>query len=551
MKKICLGVVLFLWFYTSDALAVCTGTSPNLTAASASFTDVSACVTAAIAGDTINIPAGSATWGSTLSYAKSITLQGAGSSSTVITSSMGAYSPLIEITPPSDTTLTRVTGIGFQLGTLNSGRSAVTINGRPDTAFIPTKVRIDHNALTGGGGSPGGIVTYNQVYGVIDHNTFTNVYSGVFGWGAFDQNQIWFDAYNAGGIFAGTANAMFVEDNSFLYTSAINGATVDASVYIQQGAIYVIRNNTFDASAVVNPNVIELMYNHHGNQEYCFGGTCTTFRGQPIFESYNNTGVCSSTNCEFMSMRGGSNIIHDETFTASGTPFAVVKFDEEECWQSVFFSPLRTTYPAQDQVTNSFVWNVNYNGSNITDVTIAQDNGACSENFIIKDRDYFMHAPQSSGGKTSFTGTRYGGSTTAPTTGDTGSMTFSSSGANAYYPYTPYTYPHPLIAGGSPPVVNGLTCSPTSFQSPATTSSCTATISSGTPTTWIPTVQTCASAQCSSNSTTNPATYSCLYGGACTPCMQANSADGVSNVFCATAGHLKPKYRKPSNLQAN
>ncbi|MGZ3746482.1 MAG: hypothetical protein ACXWRE_03965 [Pseudobdellovibrionaceae bacterium] len=428
-----------------------TASAANRNAASCSYSDVSAAYSAAADGDTVIVPAGNCTWSNTLGITKSITLQGAGASSTVITSSMGSYSQLIAITPASDAVPTRVTGFGFQLGNLNSGRSAIYIYGRPETTFIPRNIRIDHNAFTGGGGGPGGIVTFDQVYGVIDHNTFTNVYSGVFGWGAYDQNQIWVDAYKAGGIMAGTADAMFVEDNLFSYTTAINGASVDASVYIQQGASYVVRHNTFDASTI-SVNVIELMYNHHGNQNYCMGPGCDIFRGQPIFESYNNTGICAANNCEFMSMRGGSNIIHDETFKASGAPWAVVKFDEEECWQTAFFSPLRTEWPAQDQVMNSFVWNVNYNGSNITDVTIAADNGGCVNKFIIKDRDYFMHAPQASGGKESFTGSRYGGSTTAPTTGDTGSMTFSSSGSNAYYPYSPYTYPHPLVAGitGSP-----------------------------------------------------------------------------------------------------
>jgi hypothetical protein len=72
------------------------------------------------------------------------------------------------------------------------------------------------------------------------------------------------------------------------------------------------------------------MYNHHGNQAYCNDAGCDPLRGQPIFESYNNTGTCAATNCEFMSMRGGSNIIHDETFKASGTPWTIVKFDEED-----------------------------------------------------------------------------------------------------------------------------------------------------------------------------------------------------------------------------
>ena len=124
---------------------------------------------------------------------------------------MGSDSSLINITPVADTSLTRVTGIGFELGSLRSGRRAITIYGKATTSFIPTKIRIDNNRITGGSDS---VMTYGRVYGVIDHNTFTNCYSGVFGWGKTYDNQAWIDAYNAGGIFAGTANAMFVEDNN-------------------------------------------------------------------------------------------------------------------------------------------------------------------------------------------------------------------------------------------------------------------------------------------------------------------------------------------------
>jgi hypothetical protein len=32
-----------------------------------------------------------------------------------------------------------------------------------------------------------------------------------------------------------------------------------------------------------------------------------------------------------------------------------------------------------------------------------------------------------------------------------GTLTFSATGPNAYYPYTPYTYPHPLTGSAAPP----------------------------------------------------------------------------------------------------
>jgi hypothetical protein len=55
-----------------------------LEAKSASLSDVQAAIRAAAEGDTVTVPAGTATWTATLNITKNITLQGAGSGSTVI-----------------------------------------------------------------------------------------------------------------------------------------------------------------------------------------------------------------------------------------------------------------------------------------------------------------------------------------------------------------------------------------------------------------------------------------------------------------------------------
>ena len=131
-----------------------------------------------------------------------------------------------------------------------------------------------------------------------------------------------------------------------------------------------------------------------------------------------------------MNLRGGSLIIYNNTFTTLvGSP-TTIALTEEESWQTEFFNPLRTTWPAEDQINNTFIWNNTLNGATITDVNL---NFPSDTTFIKKDRDYFMHAPQATGGKSTY-----------PTRAGASDMTFSSSGANAYYPYTPYTYPHPL-----------------------------------------------------------------------------------------------------------
>jgi hypothetical protein len=227
-------------------------------------------------------------------------------------------------------------------------------------------------------------------------------------------------------IVAGTANAMFIENNIFT-TNTSRLTSLNEAIYHQEGARSVIRYNTFDFNA--NTTDDSLPFDSHGNQGYYSGNTSGDFRGQPLIEFYNNK-VSLHHTYRMFNIRGGSVIAHDNTFESiQGTP-TVFNATDEESWQTIFFSPLRTTWPAQDQLSNSFFWNNTLNGSPITDI----NRGFQSDSvFIQEDRDYFMHAPEGSGGKATYPG-RPGDS----------DMTFSSAGANAYYPYTPYICPHPL-----------------------------------------------------------------------------------------------------------
>jgi hypothetical protein len=406
------------------------------TANDATYANVAAAVAAASAGDTVEIPAGqNAKWSSTLTINKALTLQKAAGAATTITWSAN---PLIKISGIGASTV-RISGLSFDMLVNNSSRTAIEVDG-PTLA-----VRIDHCIFNKGNHT---VFLSQRVEGVIDNNIFTNSNMGILTDG--DYNSSW-----ARPITAGKAGNIFVEDNTFTWNnnSELTGSDPDAQVYIQDGTRVVVRYNTFDTTAYTKGEIYVL--NNHGNQEYYTGGN--DFRGQPIFEFYNNNIVFYASG-NILGIRGGSCIIYNNTITTIGGAGAVIQLVEEESYNTGFFSPLRTSWPAQDQINNTFIWNNTYNGSAITDVTFGEYSTQ-NKVFIQKNRDYFMHAPCGASDSTDafgntcthgyeyYTGTRNGGSQTAPTTNDTGSMAFSSSGNNAYYPYTPYEYPHPLRTG--------------------------------------------------------------------------------------------------------
>ncbi len=339
---------------------------------------------------------------------------------------------MIAVNLSSDVPL-RISGIGFIFPTNNPANYMIAVYVYGTEL---TQVRIDSNAFTKGRGA---LWISGQVYGVADHNTFTNV--AVNYWTGPADTE-----WDRTTIQAGTTNAFFFENNTIIVNDDSEQKSPDAVVYIQEGSSVVVRYNTFDASTFTTGELSIL--NNHGNQGYYPDGSVK--RASPIFEAYNNT-VSAYKATNLFGIRGGSSLVHNNIITSSGGTVIFSYLNEEEAWQTGFFSPLRTTWPAQDQVFNSFYWNNTLDGNPVYPIVYSIE----VETFIQQDRDFFLHAPQPSGGYEYFTGSRKGGSTTAPTQMDTGNMGFSDLGANAYYPYTPYQYPHPLRGEGASPTLGG------------------------------------------------------------------------------------------------
>ncbi len=362
------------------------------TAASVALSDVSVAVAKAVDGDTVQIPFGSATWPSKLTISRAITLFGSGTNSTIIN---GIGGTLVTVALAADKPV-RVSGIFFNQtsGTtvsslLLSGRNSAG-NGVPITAF-----RIDHCRFNFGmrAVNPNG-----WCYGVVDHNTFVNcnIAIGLAG----DNSASWNRP-----IEPGTTNCVCIEDNVFTIN---NGAPSEPNqqIYHQEGARSATRYNTFDGTSYTAGNSI--FYDSHGN--WLISGTdWLQYRGQPLLEVYKNVFHAHHT-YQFSDFRGGTFFVFDNAliYDTGGAPNAF-QLTEEESWQTAIFSPIRTTWPALDQVKSSFFWGNTLNGAAITKVAFSNPNDTV---FIQENRDYWMHEP------------------TAIT---------------PYFGYQPLVYPHPRI----------------------------------------------------------------------------------------------------------
>jgi len=433
----------------------------NVTAASASYNDVLTAVTAANAGDTVLVPAtvsSGLNWTQEMLINKSITLSGAGTTPPNITR-INNQIPWdgvsntcifrIAFTSAQGDKPVRITGFycdninvpvynhsgGYSWPDKSGVRVECLASNDYNDNYINnahlSQVRIDHCFFNKGKDA---VALYGYVYGVVDHNSFSNCDIGVGAWG--DDNASW-----ARPIVPGTSNAMFIENNTFVVDNNADWTPVDHQVYHQEGARTVIRYNTFDLSKFTLDS--GYFIDSHGNQNY-FTPVHWDFRGQPIIEIYENT-LMGNSAYQSMELRGGANLVWSNSMTTVDGSSATIELWEEEAWQSSFFSPLRTSteWPAEDQINSTFIWGNTWNGgaANISagNPRIASSNEA---GLIVLGRDYWLSPPNSST------------KTTYPSTSPSPSSAYSV----PYQPitsYTPFVYPHPLVSGQvrpAPPV---------------------------------------------------------------------------------------------------
>ncbi len=287
------------------ALCLLLGTASAATwpAADASWTAVRAAVDLASDGDTVTIPASSAHWTTNLHYSTAITLQGAGTNSTIIyddipDSATSIDSGVIRLDTVSNK-FYRVTGIQFPNATTRT-TTALTV-GQIYILGYSKAVRIDHCWFGKTLFREKALRWRDATCGVMDHCAMLNPVRqfDVFHdhWG---NGSGWADGYGDGSWASdstmGTTNTVMAED-CYMEMSANGDAFTDSF----DGGRWCVRYCT-------------LKNGHLDSHE----GTTRT-RATRQIEIYGNTMTIDAGNGLFSESRGGACVIFSNTLIGCTT----------------------------------------------------------------------------------------------------------------------------------------------------------------------------------------------------------------------------------------
>lgn len=294
-------------------------------ATSCSYGDVTTAVAAASAGDTVAIPAGTCSWESNkLSISKAISIVGAGSGSSE--SCNGSVSTCISGTGTLLLISTPLTPQAFPFrlsGLYLSTTASVNYGHIIDITGAGRDWRIDNNYLHHTYGVNGvnkaliGVtanVAYWTLFGLIDSNTFKNVYI-YLGGGTGSAEHGWMQPAQWG-----QDTALFIENNHFDGSdSTLLGVGVDN----QNGGRATIRYNIFDDMYLMIHSACQ-----------------TTVRGGRSYEVYANLfrGTLSPSKSMpyYVSLRAGSALITRNhvagSWTWGGGNQGYVAVDNRRSW---------------------------------------------------------------------------------------------------------------------------------------------------------------------------------------------------------------------------
>lgn len=281
-----------------------------ITAISPSLTDITRAISSAVDGDLVVVPAGTATWTSTLNITKGITLQGATTITGTTSNPTVTDATIIQdnVVRSGDSqmiiraTLTpgqsfRLTGFTFKPGTLTTGAN----NGGVHLEGTCPSTRIDHCHFDRLYDNPLIMTPNGQIYGVIDHCVFDERHNYLTtqlthsGLGGHD----WGDGSWAESPYFGSEKFLFLEDNTF--RNADGGIVNGLDCY--GGARYVFRYNY----------LVDIPFGGHGTE------STSRWRGVRVLEAYNNTCVWNLVTPKGQ-LRSGTLIEYNNLWTGSKSP---------------------------------------------------------------------------------------------------------------------------------------------------------------------------------------------------------------------------------------
>lgn len=373
--------------------------SAVIAASDSSQASVSNAVELASVGDTVSVPSGSSTWTNWLKLLKPVSLIGAGTNSTIIQHNISISSPFSSGNRPpliwlhyTNTDTVRISGFRFLCNT-NQGvySDPITFASNP-----VNWLRFDHCTVQDAYSRS--LELLGRIYGVIDHCLFTNCFLTIEPTSGHDKEWAQFTAplYSLGSI-----SNIVVENCTIAYAGIAGGP---APMAVGQGGHYVFRYNILTNYGPTSQDGLDV----HGNNYYSgydAGYTNTSqpgWRGSLGAEIYCNQFYMLANSYRSMKLRGGTCLVFSNQFfgPANGT---FIQLDEEESWDTGGFDPIRTNWPAQDQITNSFFWGNTFNGTATNDVRPYVPSGFTATNnpvsvFVQQDRDYWLESPSVSNG---------------------------------------------------------------------------------------------------------------------------------------------------------
>ena len=289
MKKAILAICLIL--SPSLAWSACTGSSPTWTT-TPDYASVAGCVASSTEGDTINISAGTESWGtSILAITKSLTIAGAGATTVIQTARTAESwaSPATIYTRASGKTIVIKDMTIQQTSSLQSSNGSIYIDATGGTVLISGITFTGHKGRV--------IAWYGTgVSGAIAGNTFTldsdNLYGAIIHKPSSGYSALWEAEMVMGG-----GNGLVIESNTATRPAYNGGAPFYDGGH---GATVTLRYN----------DLTNLFIGGHGCD--------SIYRGLMHKEVYGNKiNFTSGSNAVYVGFRSGTGLVYVNALTTS------------------------------------------------------------------------------------------------------------------------------------------------------------------------------------------------------------------------------------------